>query len=225
MENTNADIAYSTLLEMISNRTILPGQKLIENDLSIQLGMSRTPVREALRKLQHDGLVENIANKGSFVKAYTFSEMADGYEIVSMLTGMACRHIAMDPQKIASSSFEELSSLIIKMDQAVLSSDKQTWVKLDIDFHRRIIELAAIWQLTNTYSHLVVWINQVLWHVTPIYVDIESSTNDHKKILQLLKDGLSDEAQQFAQSHQMKTVNIIRDISKQERSLFHIRNK
>lgn len=216
---TNSDIAYNSMLEMISNRLLLPGQKLNESDLSNQLEMSRTPVREALRRLQNDGLIEIIPNKGAFVKSFSLLEMAYGYEIVSMLTGMACKHISMNPEKISNSSFSDLYCLTEKMEDALQSSDKQTWVNLDIEFHKGIIDLADIWQLSNTYSHLVVWINQVLWHITPIYVNLESSNNDHRKILKLLKGGHSKEAQEFSQSHQMKTVNIIRSLSERDNKL------
>lgn len=218
MTSTNSDIAYQKLLELIVNRRILAGQKLNETDLSKQLGMSRTPIREALRRLQQDGIVLIVPNKGSYVQSYTFAEMADGYEIISMLTGMACHHIAYNREQIDDSQFELLEKYLNQMDDAIHESDKHRWINLDIQFHKTIIDMPGIWQLSNTYAHLSIWVSQVLWHITPFYIDINSSTQDHRKIISLLKTAKPVDAREFAQSHQMKTVEIIRSISTMQAS-------
>lgn len=94
MGASSADTAYEKILDMISTREIKSGDKINESTIANRFGMSRTPVREAIRRLQQDGLVEVRKNQGSFLRKYSYAEMADGYEITAMLTQMACRHLA-----------------------------------------------------------------------------------------------------------------------------------
>lgn len=89
MAKTATDEVYDALHEMISTQKLSPGDRLLEVSIAQMLGVSRTPVREAIRRLQQDGLVEIQPNKGCILKRTTLSEMADGYEIIACVSSMA----------------------------------------------------------------------------------------------------------------------------------------
>lgn len=74
MKNVNSDIAYTYIRKHILNGTFRPGQALMTNDLSAEIGVSRTPVRDALRQLEADGLVIIRAHRGASVKSMEFKE-------------------------------------------------------------------------------------------------------------------------------------------------------
>src|SRR5688572_27597822 len=74
MKNVNSDIAYAHIRKLILNGTYRPGQALLTNDLSTEIGVSRTPVRDALRQLEADGLVIIRAHRGASVKSMEFKE-------------------------------------------------------------------------------------------------------------------------------------------------------
>ncbi len=210
MNSSSADIAYEKMLDMISRREIKSGDKITETTIASQLGMSRTPVREAIRRLQQDGLVEVRKNQGSFLRKYTYAEMADGYEITAMLTQMACRHLTERFHQINPAHIEEIEEKIEEMYQCAKNGQKREWVILDRWYHDKLIELTDIWQLQHTYSNLMVWVHQVLWLITPVFVDLTASTDDHRELLQLIKDGKAEEAGLFAYNHQKKTIEMIR---------------
>src|SRR5688500_14849080 len=77
MKNVNSDIAYTYIRKHILNGTFRPGQALLTNDLSAEIGVSRTPVRDALRQLEADGLVTIRAHRGASVKSMEFKEYRD----------------------------------------------------------------------------------------------------------------------------------------------------
>jgi len=213
MSKSATDEAYDAIHEMISTRKISSGQQIVEGTIAQMLGMSRTPVREAIRRLQQDGLVEVKPNKGCFLKEITFSEMADGYEIISLLSGMACRHLTAKYNQLSQENIKTARSILDNMKNCCQTQYKREWVELDIRFHKLLIEMTGISQLITMYDHLSLWVNQVLWLVTPLLVDIGESTRDHEKLLELIRAGDQEKSFAFACAHHMKTVQIIRNVA------------
>ena len=213
MGKSATDEAYDAIHEMISSRKISSGQQLVENSLANMLGMSRTPVREAIRRLQQDGLVEVKPNKGCFLKEITFSDMADGYEIISLLSGMAFRHLTEKYNQLDPEDIRTVYAILENMKSCCRTQHKREWVELDLRFHKLLIEMTGIPQLISMYDHLSLWVNQVLWLVTPLLVDIGESTRDHEALLELIKAGDQENSFKFGISHHMKTVQIIRNVA------------
>src|SRR5210317_368157 len=85
------DSVYSRLRDLILSNVLRAGQKLVDRDLAEQLGVSRTPVREALGRLAMVGLVEARSRRGYYVKQYTAEEMTDLYHFRKILEVSAAR--------------------------------------------------------------------------------------------------------------------------------------
>ena len=209
---SSADIAYDYILESISSRKLKGGERLNESTIATALDMSRTPVREAIRRLQQDGLVEVRKNQGSFLRKYTYSEMADGYEITAMLTQMAVRHLAEKYETLDQAGLADIRTTIERMDTYQKEGKKQEWVALDMYFHNCLIELTGIWQLVHTYQNLMVWVNQVLWLISPVFIDLERSTGDHREIMRLIAEKDPEAAGRYAFEHQLRTVKLMRTL-------------
>lgn len=212
MERSAADTAYNYLHDMISNGAISPGQQIVENDIAKTLGISRTPVREALRRLQQEGLVEIIRNKGCFLKKSNYSDLADGWELISLLQAMASRRLAINYMSISKKDISFLNDLISSMDICLEQHNIREWIEKDLLFHQKMIEMVHISSLQMIYKQLSVYETQVLWLITPFFVDQKMSSDDHKKLLDYILNGDSEKAFSLAREHHMRTSDIIRKL-------------
>jgi len=212
MVKTATDKVYDALHDMIAARKILPNQQLVESSLAQQLGVSRTPVREAIRRLEKEGLVDSYPNKGCFLRKNTFSDMADGYEIIAHLSSIGSGYLAREKEGLAQEDIESLQIQLCSMDELCKKEQKREWVEHDIAFHRQLIAMTKRSQLITLYSQMTLCVNQVLWLVTPLFVDIRASTDDHKLLLNTILSGKAEEASAMALKHHLKTVSIIRNL-------------
>ena len=107
------DVVFNTLRQAILKGELEPGERLMEIQLAQKLGVSRTPIREAIRKLELEGLVVMIPRKGAEVARITEKDMKDVLEVRGTLeelaVALACRHVtdeAVDELKMANKLFE-----------------------------------------------------------------------------------------------------------------------
>lgn len=136
--------AYETIKEEIQCKELLPGVSIVNSNLYERLGMSRTPVREALRRLEMEGLVEIIPQKGAFVKSHTKEELLQAYEVMEGLEGMLAYTIAERFRRgeLSLSDTEPLHKMIEQMDGYNKLNDNGSWVQCDIAFHKGLRHLS-----------------------------------------------------------------------------------
>jgi DNA-binding GntR family transcriptional regulator len=91
LDQASANSAYDAILSRIAEGDLVPGQWLRESALSTQLGVSRTPVREALRALAAEGLVETVKNRGARVREWSDAQIAETYRLRALLEGYGAR--------------------------------------------------------------------------------------------------------------------------------------
>ena len=107
-----ADTVYAALRQAILEREFVPGEPLTEGDLSRRFRVSRTPVREALAKLERDRLVRVVPKKGAFVRALSHDEIRDLYEVREALEALAVRlatpHLSREELEDFEARFREL---------------------------------------------------------------------------------------------------------------------
>ena len=120
------------LREAIRNGTLEPGERLMEVQLAEELGISRTPVREAIRKLEQEGYVIMMPRRGTYVSSVSVSDIKEIFEIRSALeslsTGLAARRIEPD-------ELEKLRALLAEIEGHIQSRDMDKIVETDIEFH------------------------------------------------------------------------------------------
>jgi DNA-binding GntR family transcriptional regulator len=126
--------AYRELRRALLQRAFVPGQRLVEVELAQQLGVSRTPVREALRRLVAEGLVEMLPSGGMAVRD-TRSEMADIYGLRQVLEGYAARLAAT---RITPEEIDHLESFCLRMRDALATNAHEQTVELNTAFHLAI---------------------------------------------------------------------------------------
>lgn len=126
------DVVFNTLREAILRGDLQPGERLMEIQLANQLGVSRTPIREAIRMLEQEGLAITIPRKGAVVAGMSEKDMEDVLEIREALEELAVK-IACD--KITDAQIEELLAAKKEFEKQLSSGDLKKLAQADIAFH------------------------------------------------------------------------------------------
>jgi len=155
------DDATQTLRDAILDGRFTAGARLRQTDLADQLAISRTPVREALGRLQHEGLVELLPGGGVRVAVLALEEAAELYDLREVLDGLAARLAA---QRAAPASFARLEKSLDRMAQCLARNDANQWFGAHVAFHEeifrasgnaRLIALSAMVRLSIQRFHPV----------------------------------------------------------------------
>lgn len=142
------DAAYEQMRRRILDNVWPPGHRALEQEVALELGMSRTPVREALLQLQNEGLVEVIPRHGVRVLPVSPSDMREIYEILTALECMAAELLAK--RRPSDQELQPLIDATNDMDASLKAEDLDAWARADERFHSQLLELAGNRQLQAT---------------------------------------------------------------------------
>jgi DNA-binding GntR family transcriptional regulator len=140
---------FSQLQNDILNGLYESGDSLIETKLSEEMGVSRTPIREALRQLELEGLVQSIPNKGVIVKGITEQDIRDIYTIRMLIEGLAARWAA---EKATPQELEELKEAVELEEFYTAKNDRNHLIQFDSKFHDIIFRASKSKPLMHTLS-------------------------------------------------------------------------
>jgi DNA-binding GntR family transcriptional regulator len=138
--STTSEQVYLALREAIVSAELRPGLKLSENELGGELGVSRTPVREALARLRDERLVAIVPQLGTFVTLISPRAVGDAAFVREALE---CAAISRAVSRVDTEAVEELRWNLTAQDQARASGDERTFDRLDEDLHRRLCEYSG----------------------------------------------------------------------------------
>ena len=145
------DLVFETLREAIRSGKLQPGQRLMELQLAEDLGVSRTPVREAIRKLELEGLVVMVPRKGAYVEELSMKDMAEVFEMRSALDGLAA---ALAAERITEEEIEALERLLVEISEAIARKDLNACIQADTTFHERLYQASRNVRLAQTIGNL-----------------------------------------------------------------------
>ncbi|WP_227938340.1 GntR family transcriptional regulator [Alkalihalobacillus deserti] len=177
-----------------------PGKKLSEAALSEHFGVSRTPVREALKQLEREGLVEIIPRVGTCVFKPTDKELKELFTVKEVMEGLAAGLLA------ERGSFKEILDMeqaVAKMEQAVKVSDNSLFVEANSEFHKAILEGSDNSKLSYLFNILLNQIpyNRYVYLSIEVPNRLEQSLLEHKEVLDLVKKGDSKGAEEAMRNH------------------------
>ena len=193
-----SEIVYEKLREEILNNELKPGEKLIEMDISKRLDVSRTPVREALKQLEQEGLVTNYPRKGSTVSQISIEEAIEVYEVREYLEALAIRQLCLN---IRRKDIRVLEEIINNMDISVSKNDNEKLYSLHSQWTKTIIELITNNYLKNQmisiYQHLerLRSVSLVRWEHS------KEAFEETKQIFLALEEGDEDKSEECARVH------------------------
>jgi DNA-binding GntR family transcriptional regulator len=192
--------AYSHILGRIRRGELKPGERLRAEDVAEEIGTSRMPVREAMRRLDAEGYLTIRPNRGAIVAGYTRAQIQELFEIRSVLEGLAVR-LAME--RVTDDQLQELKELHQRMVQAEAQPDR--WLVRHAEFHAALCGLSGrprlvkeVMRLHNALEpHLRVWIA----HITgPM-----DAGRDHEMLLQAIASRYPQHAETVMRDHVLDT--------------------
>jgi DNA-binding GntR family transcriptional regulator len=173
--------AYKKLKEMIISGELKPGQKLNQVQLADQLGISRTPLLQAMNRLTSEKLTETIPRRGTRVRLFTDEDLLSIFEIRGRLEPYICE---LASKKITLEGINAIKENIKKMQIAIDNNDETMFKKLDNQFHTLIIESSENFFISEILQKYV-----PLMHSVNLLKPMDKSIQDHKNILESLIDG------------------------------------
>lgn len=202
--------AYEQLkAEILSNR-MPPGFQAPEPEIALRLGMSRTPVREALIRLEGEGLVELIPRRGVRVLPVSASDMAEIYEILTALEPAASAQLAMrGPSAL---ELAPLETAVRNMEEALAANDLDAWARADDLFHVTILRLHGNARLQSIVSELLDQSHRARMITLRMRKLPKNSTREHRAILESLRAGDAQETQSLFRAHRERAATELLDL-------------
>jgi len=193
---------FTKIREDILTGVYKKGEAIIESKVSINLGVSRTPVREALRQLELEELVSIIPNKGAVVNGINAKDISDIYLIRSRIEGLAAKLCAEIITEEQINTFEE----IIMLSEFHLQKEHLEQVyKLDNKFHELLYEGSNSRMLRHILSDFHHYVQRVRKESLRSTDRAKDSINEHKAIVEALKNNNGELAEQLTNEHIAKT--------------------
>ncbi|KXG78392.1 HTH-type transcriptional repressor RspR [Fervidicola ferrireducens] len=189
---------FKVLREAILNGAFSPGTRLVEREIARKLGVSRTPVREAIHKLEQEGLVRHIPRKGVVVSCISDQDVHEIYTIRAVLEGLAARLAAA---RISRKKLMRLNELVKAMERALEKGDEENLQSLHMEFNRTIYESAQsprLFQMISILSDYIASFAKVGYSVPG---RSQEATEEHKSLVKALFDGNADLAEKIARLH------------------------
>jgi DNA-binding GntR family transcriptional regulator len=186
-----ADNAYQQIKDWIVHYYLKPGARLHVKDLTQALGISQTPVREALSMLEKENLIDREPQKGFRVKSLSMQEIEDLYDLRIALEVLSARQAA---QRITLSDRKRMTSLLSKVGRLIESGNKQGILELEQDYHTIILEASGNKALEDMGRTILdrIWIIQ---NINLLTTDHLSDVHpQHLSVFEAIKNGDSQKA-------------------------------
>ncbi len=193
------DAAYERMRRRILDNVWPPGHRALEQEVALELGMSRTPVREALVQLQNEGLVEVIPRHGMRVLPVSPTDMREIYQILTALECMAAELLAL--RKPSDAQLQPLMDASAAMDLALKADDLDAWARADESFHAQLLELAGNRQLQATVLNYWDRAHRARMFTLRLRPKPVNSTQEHGQLVDCLRRGDADGAAQVNRAH------------------------
>lgn len=195
---SRVDTVYDVLLAAILELRLRAGTALSQNKLAAQLGVSRTPIREALMRLEREGLVQRIPEMGFAVAAITAAEVNEACDLLELLDAYVYRRAS---EALAPPALAELETLAAELVRSADAGDAQAWKEVDDRFHRIVIDAAGN-RFVAEYVQLVRRRVQRFWLPEPHFDGrLRTCSQDHVALAAAVREGDAALLAELVQEH------------------------
>jgi DNA-binding GntR family transcriptional regulator len=197
------DDAYAALKDAICDGVLPPGYQGSEQEIASKLKMSRTPVHEAIIRLQSEGLVKVLSKRGVLICSISPDDMREIYDVIIACESMAAELLAVLPASERRIKADTLDALNASMDFALKNDDLLAWAKADDKFHRLLVascgngRIARIAETIMDQSHRARMLS-LKWRPIPT-----KSVEEHQQIIDAIRKGLKVQAHNKARAHRV----------------------
>jgi DNA-binding GntR family transcriptional regulator len=205
--------AYEAIKKTILSQKLRPGFPIIETDFAKKLKMSRTPIREAIRHLSADGLVDIIPRKGAFIRSFGIEDLFTCYETAEALEGMAVYLVATrySRGKIDKKKLNELNQFALQMEMSLEKNDGAKWASTDDKFHSTLYSMCGNANIVEFLDKIHDQLNCAVWFMSP-YVDKKQSNIEHREIVEAIAVGDGERARTVMQRQFSRVRNQLKEI-------------
>jgi DNA-binding GntR family transcriptional regulator len=196
--------AYSILKDLIIDRKLLPGQKIPQEKLARDLGISRTPLISALKFLEQEKLVESVPRRGFFVRLFSKEEMVSIFELREVLEGLAARRAA---SKITDAQIIKLTGFFQQFAKKKNISDYRGYAREDRRFHNFVIDIGAKEFLKSILltTNIISFSYQVV-HSEGLVRPPNETIHEHRAVIEAIRQRDSQAAEELMRQHFKKSL-------------------
>jgi DNA-binding GntR family transcriptional regulator len=198
-----ADWAHARFKAMILDNRLSPGSQRLETELAAELGCSRTPVREALVRLEQEGLVEITPRHGMRVRALSAQDMRDIYAVLASLEPTAAEALAS--RRLNAPALAPLEDACVRMERAVAAEDRPAWAAADEDFHRGLVTLCGNRRLADMVFQVWDQSHRARLFTLNLRPLPARSTEEHRQVLTAIRAGDVTAAGEVWRAHRQRS--------------------
>lgn len=210
VNSTRADDAYQLLKEEIRQNRLPPGYQAPEPELAARLEVSRTTLREALIRLQSEGLIELIPRRGARILPIRADDMREIYEILTALEPDAAAKLAA--RKPSAADLEPMEAATRDMEMALEQNDLEAWAEADDRFHLSLLNLHGNRRLRGMVAALNDQVHRARMVTLRLRALPQKSNDEHREILDCLRRGDAKAARQAFFSHRQRAAKELVEI-------------
>lgn len=192
------EMVFETIRNGIVSGMLKPGQRLMEVQLAEQLGVSRTPVRESIRKLELEGLVKMVPRRGAYVTPLSAKDLREMMEIRGALEGLCGELVA---KNATSEDVVRLKEANRKFDAAIAEGDEEGIIKHDIDFHEILYRASGNERLSDMLGSLREQMQRIRVEYVQNIPDRKHLAGQHQTIIEAVEEGDLGRAEGACVSH------------------------
>jgi len=191
------DVVFDCLREAIISGTLRPGERLMEIQLAEEMGVSRTPVREAIRKLELEGLVVIAARRGAYVSDISIKDISNVFEIRAALEGLAA---SLAAERISEKELDEMER-VLALASGEEAGDVEELIRRDNQFHTLIYQASRNERLVNILSNLQEQVDRFRAISLATPGRGREAMAEHQKIAEAIAGRNAEEALSLGQQH------------------------
>lgn len=203
------EIVLERLRKAIMNGSFESGDRLIETSIAEGMGVSRTPVREAFRQLEIEGLAENVPRRGTIVKGISKTDILEIYEIREVLEGLSFR---LACSNISESQVLELKDKLSKMEQCINVDDIKEYWRLHGEFHDFILYCSKNQRLIDQMKQIYEYLSRLRNFTLVMNKRRNIAMEEHRALIEAFEKNDEVLAEQIGREH---TLNAKRFLSKE----------
>lgn len=199
---TKEEYAYEVLRTAILHCELKPGEKLVVDALSEQMGISPIPIRTALQRLQSEGLVEITPHTGTIV-----SELSpNDFEPVSLLLEkLEILAFEIAARQATPDDIAHLRQIVDELENALATKNMERWAEKNIEFHATVARISQM-KLLIEFSNRILdtWTRLRRWYLPPIIAQLPQAQTEHRHMVELLAQGNIEELTRVASRHSQR---------------------
>lgn len=202
-------VVYNTLREAILQQVLKPGERLMEQELAEEMGVSRTPVREALRKLEQEGYIVLVPRKGAYVAGLSIKDFCNVFEMRGALEALAA---GLAAARATPEEIEEMERNLVLEAAHYESSDLVKTIDVDTRFHELIYQAAKNKRLQNMLKELRDQVQRIRTKSLTAPGRLKFALAEHRKIVEAIAAHNVEAAKQAAREHIESAENALLEV-------------